>query len=137
DACIPSGCSVTFHSRAANKKELLDTADEFEERPLQQRRGGSELPWTNDVNTTWELLFQRAKGRYLQLRVVACGNGRMSPRIRAMRVYYPRFSYLEHYLPDLYREDEASAWFLDRFLSLFEGFFTTIEERIAAAQILF
>jgi phage tail-like protein len=137
DACIPAGCGVTIYSRAANEKDLLPTADELPERALQQRRGGSELPWTKDVNTTWELLFQRPKGRYLQLRVVVRGNGRMSPHIRAMRVYYPRFSYLEHYLPDVYREDEASAWFLDRFLSLFEGFFTTIEERIAAAQVLF
>ena len=53
-----------------------------------------------------------------------------------MRIYYPRFSYLHRYLPAVYREDADSAWFLERFLALFEGFFTAIEERIANAQCL-
>jgi phage tail-like protein len=136
DACIPPDCGVTVFSRAANDRDLLPSADEYEERPLQRRKGGSELPWTKDVNDTWELLFQRAKGRFLQLRVVLSGNRRTSPHIRAMRVYYPRFSYLHRYLPAVYREDADSAWFLERFLALFEGFFTAIEERIAAAHCL-
>ena len=137
DACIPADCSVVVHSRAANREDLLASADEYEEPPLRRRAVGSEMPWTRDVNGTWELLFQRARGRHLQLRVTLRGNGRSSPHIRSMRVYYPRFSYRDRYLPAVYREDAESAWFLDRFLALFEGFFTTIEERIAAAQCLF
>jgi phage tail-like protein len=54
-----------------------------------------------------------------------------------LRVYYPRFSYLERYLPAVYREDPASASFLDRFLANIEGTNTAIEDRIAAAQMLF
>src|SRR5205807_3081332 len=65
------------------------------------------------------------------------GNGRSSPRIRALRSYYPRFSYLHHYLPAVYREDELSASFLDRYLANVEGIGTVIEDRIAAAQALF
>jgi len=136
DACIPPDCGVEVYSRAAEDRDLLASADEYPEPALQRRKGGSEIPWTKDVNDSWELLFQRAKGRFLQLRVVLTGNGRTSPHIRAMRVYYPRFSYLQRYLPAVYREDADSASFLDRFLALFEGFFTTIEERIAAAQCL-
>ncbi len=86
---------------------------------------------------TWELLFQRARGRYLQLEISLNGNERVTPRLRALRAYYPRFSYLEQYLPSVYREDEDSASFLDRFLANIEGFLTATEDRIAAVQTLF
>ena len=86
---------------------------------------------------TFELLFQRARGRYLQIRLDLVGNQRTTPRLRALRAYYPRFSYLNEYLPSVYREDAQSASFLDRFLSNFEGLYTTLESKIAAAQMLF
>jgi phage tail-like protein len=85
---------------------------------------------------TWELLFQKATGQYLQLKIVLSGNGRVTPRIRALRAYYPRFSYLNHYLPSAYREDRNSASFVDRFLSNMEGFYTSIEDRIGTVQAL-
>ncbi len=53
-----------------------------------------------------------------------------------MRVHFPRFSYLEEYLPDIYREDRDSASFLDRYLANVEGMYTTLEGRIAAVQRL-
>ena len=86
---------------------------------------------------TWELLFQRARGRYLQLRLVLRGDGRSTPRLRALRAWYPRFSYAEHYLPAVYREDPVAASFIERLLANFEGTYTTIEDRIAQAQWLF
>src|SRR5262249_32632856 len=86
---------------------------------------------------TWELLFQRARGRYLQLEVALHGNGRSTPRVRAVRAYYPRFSYVERYLPAAYRADTNSASFLERFLANPEGFFTAIEDKIANVQALF
>jgi phage tail-like protein len=105
------------------------------------RPNGSELPYlpeTTGANRgTWELLLQRAQGRYLQVKLVLRGDGRSTPRIRALRIWYPRFSYLERYLPAIYRDDKPSADFIDRFLANFEGTFTTIEDRIAAAQMLF
>jgi phage tail-like protein len=110
--------------------------------PSPYRRGdGSELPYVsgegNDGRGTYELLIQHSRGRYLQVRLSLRGDGRTTPRLRALRVWAPRFSYLDHYLPAVYRDDAQSASFLDRFLANVEGIFTTIEDRIAAAQILF
>jgi phage tail-like protein len=83
------------------------------------------------------LLLQNSRGRYLQLRLQLSGNQRATPRLRALRAYYPRFSYLQRYLPAVYRRDAASASFLDRFLGNPEGFYTALEDRIAAVQMLF
>jgi phage tail-like protein len=54
-----------------------------------------------------------------------------------MRIYYPAFSYLERYLPAVYREDPVSASFLDRYLANVEGLLTSFEGRVAAAEGLF
>lgn len=141
DACIPPGTTVDVSTRAADDTDDLAVTD-WQPEPRPYLRGdGPELPYLPTVTAegrgTWELLFQRARGRYLQIELVLRGDGRRTPRLRALRAWYPRFSYLEQYLPAVYREDAASASFLDRFLANIEGLFTAIEDRIAAAQILF
>lgn len=151
DAAIPPETRVEVWSRAADEKGDLPSLQWQPEPPLYLRGDGSELPYLRspklcngqpgtkpkDGEGTWELLFQRARGRFLQLRLRLSGNERSTPRLRALRSYYPRFSYLGNYLPGVYREDEQSASFLDRFLANFEGFYTTLEDKIAAAQVLF
>lgn len=44
------------------------------------------------------------QGRYLWLRVVLSGDGRASPEIVALRAWASRFSYVDRYLPRVYRE---------------------------------
>jgi len=139
DGCLPAETEVQVWSRAADDPRALALAEwQPEPRPY-RRRDGSELPFVarGAGQETWELLFQRACGRYLQIRLALRGNGRSTPRLRALRAYYPRFSYLERYLPALYREDRQSASFLDRFLANLEGVHTAIEDKIAAVQVLF
>ncbi len=140
DAVIPAECKVAVATRAGNDPDLLRFAAWNDEPALLRRATGSELPWETAESVagidTWELLFQRAKGRYLDVRLTVSGSGRSTPRLRALRAWYPRFSYLDHYLPAAYREDTESASFLDRFLANFEGFFTNIEDRIAAVEML-
>ena len=82
-------------------------------------------------------MFQRSRGRHLQLKLRLSGDERSTPRLSALRAYFPRFSYLANYLPSVYREDDQSASFLDRYLANLEGVHTTLEDRIASAQILF
>ncbi|HKM52340.1 MAG TPA: phage tail protein, partial [Isosphaeraceae bacterium] len=143
DGCIPPETAVQVSSRAADDEDSLAAAPWQPEPAPYLRDNGSELPYapapatTSDGTGTWETLFQRAQGRYLQLRLNIVGNGRATPRLRALRAYYPRFSYLNHYLPAVYSEDPTSASFLDRFLANVEGFFTALEDKIAAVEALF
>lgn len=136
DGCIPPEAEVIVWSRATDELADLPYAAWQREPRLYQRGDGSELPYVETRYETWELLLQRAKGRYLQLRLELRGDGRHTPNLRALRVYYPRFSYMQ-YLPGVYREDREAAAFLDRFLANLEGFFTAIEDKIAAVQMLF
>ena len=141
DACIPPGTSVAVESRGANTTADLETTAWHAEPAPALRGDGSELPFVQQSRSpdrgTFELLFQRGRGRYVQLRLTITGTGTASPRIRALRAWYPRFSYRDHYLPGAYRQEPTAASFIERFLANPEGFFTAIEDRIAAVQKLF
>lgn len=140
DACLPPTTGITVWSRAADDLAGLALA-QWQLEPTPYRRGsGSELPFARQGNRphegTWELLLQRARGRYLQLRLQLRGNGQNTPSLRALRAYYPRFAYADHYLPAIYRSD-GPASFLERFLANVEGLLTALEDQIAASQVLF
>jgi phage tail-like protein len=143
DAQIPTGTSLSVQARAADDPDLLLQAPWLEQPVPYLRSDGCELPWYDpwvdletaggelpDLTGTWELLFQQVVGRYLQVQVSLEAGERSSPLIRSLRAWYSRFSYVDHYLPALYGEDAAPYGFLDRFLANFEGFYTTLEERI-------
>ena len=144
DGTIPPGTQVSIASRAADSVDLLNATDWNAEPQPYLRSTGAELPYyqpglscSGGRTGTWELLFQAAKGRYLQLQLTLTGNGRGTPRLQAVRVYYPRFSYLKQYLPAVYQDNAASASFLERYLANPEGFFTVLEGRIQQVQELF
>lgn len=70
------------------------------------------------------------KGRYLWLKLrLSTFDEKSRASIQSARIFYPRLSYLR-YLPPTYREDQVSAAFLERFLSLFETVFQGIEAEI-------
>jgi phage tail-like protein len=153
DACLSPDTTVTISSRAAEDLVGLDL-EPWHTEGLYLRGDGSELPFARNpfqmipppggapIPTTlgagtWELLFQRARGQFLQIRVELSGNGQRTPRLRALRIYYPRFSYLDHYLPAAYRQESTSADFLERFLANPEGFYTAAEDKIINVRQLF
>ncbi len=148
DGCIPDETRVLVDAKSADRPDLLDDMP-WERQPDLHRRGdGAELPYYRPAMAgddrhagTWELLLQSGgralAGRHLQLRLTIEGTGRTTPRLHALRVYYPRFSYLEEYLPAVYREDAVSASFLERYLANVEGTYTTLEGRIERVETLF
>ena len=102
----------------------------------------------------YELLLQRTgganrrlTGALLDIAAVASGDGRRSPCLRAIRIYSPRFSYQDEYLPALFHQtsmpDEADQSpsptppdFRERLLANLEGMLTPMEDRVAAAEYL-
>ncbi|GAB95346.1 phage tail-like protein [Kineosphaera limosa] len=152
DALVPSGTSILVEARAADEVDVLP-AQPWVTQPAPLRRGGgSELPWADpwrdqrdprdpaaplpDGLGTLELLFQDVVGRYLQLRVTLSGCGRASAAIRSLRAWFPRFSYVQHYLPAVYAEHDLGARFLERMLANPEGVLTVLEEKIEHTHLL-
>jgi phage tail-like protein len=77
-----------------------------------------------------DLILDPNQGRYLWLKLkLTTFDQKSRPSIRSARIYYTRISYLR-YLPPVYREDPVSAAFLERFLSMFETSFDSLEQEI-------
>ena len=145
DACLPPGTELKIEARAADQESLL-TRTSWQPQPDPYKRSGVEVPYSalwseeelkEDCVGTWELLFQQVRGQYMQIKLTLVGNRRSTPLVRSLRAHYPRFSYLQAYLPDVYQQDPVSSSFLDRFLANPEGIFTTIEGLIAQVQTHF
>ncbi|HSN77461.1 MAG TPA: phage tail protein, partial [Anaerolineae bacterium] len=148
DGCIPPETEVQVWTRWSDDRDLLEQRAYVQEPGLYLRGRGAELPYWSGWpkpergeslpagTGTWEVLFQQAQGRWLQVRLVLAGNGRATPRLLRLRAYYPRFSYLRNYLPAAYAQDEGSAGFMERFLANMEGFYSELEGKIGAASAL-
>lgn len=118
DADVPPGCSITVDAEALDKPSALATfaSNETQTTP----------PLTGPLD---RLLFTPA-GRYLRLRLTLNSNaaGTATPTIRAVKVFYPRVSYID-LLPRVYQRNPAAASFLTHFLALFEHVLTGVEDR--------
>lgn len=149
DGCIPPGTAVTFEACCADERApAADLRGEWvaQPRPILNPTGSEfaaygpdAIPATDSTHGvgSWELLLQRMRGRYLQLRVRLSGDCRTSPHLRSLRAWYPRQSWSERHLPAVYRGEPDPADFLERWLANMEGTVSVIERRIADAQALF
>lgn len=85
--------------------------------------------WTETRIDDADALLEDATGRYLFVALELVGTPDASPHVESLTTFCPRTSYLRH-LPELYQQDETSAAFLERFLSVFETSFTDIEREL-------
>ncbi|HEV2268652.1 MAG TPA: phage tail protein [Steroidobacteraceae bacterium] len=76
-----------------------------------------------------EALILSAPGRYLWLQATLSGDQQCTPRLRELRIEYPRIS-LRRYLPRAFGPDPVSADFADRLLAVFDRGFRSIESQI-------
>ena len=175
ESMIPDHCGVRVHLAAVNDEAAVPTKwfphlfGKYFASDGQTPRGAwvpsnSEVPFHPGVlacprdpgrSGLFTALIQRKglktrslRGRYLKLRIELIGDGRSTPEVAAVRAYSSRFSYAEHYLPELYREalfapdadgvanQTTPADFLERFLDNFEGILTPLEDKIADSHLI-
>lgn len=161
DACIPAGCSIRIAARVYDDADARGATDILMQPDAVWNPLPSELAYQPALSGyekgrrgLFEILLQRPEGpvrtmngRYLQLQVHMTSNGRTAPAIHAIRVYGPRFSYQEAYLPELFRQEQTvapdnsrgaanGADVRERLLAGFESILTPLEGRIAAAEQL-
>ena len=106
---------------------IAETFKGLERRKPQPEKPGERVPEQVDNP---DLIINPNKGRYLWFKLkLTTFDQKSRPTIRSARVFYPRLSYLR-YLPPVYREDPVSAAFVERFLSIFETNFRTLEDEI-------
>jgi phage tail-like protein len=77
-----------------------------------------------------DVLVQSRSGRYLWVRLQLKGDGFGTPAVTALRIHYPRASYLD-FLPAVFAADDESRWFLERYLSIFQTDWDALEGEIA------
>ena len=90
---------------------------------------------------------RRIAGRWLWLHLELTGDSQVSPELASIRAYAMRLSWRDRYLPAFHQEPLAGADadatgpatrhdFLDRFLGLFEGPLTQIEDKVKGSWLL-
>lgn len=163
EACIPPGCRLQVAVRVCDDWDRrAESGWDPQPEPLWLPQA-SELPFDAGrlapipvQQGLFEILLQRPngrvrelRGRYLELRLTLSGDGRHSPAIHAIRVWFPRFSWQQAYLPGHFHQQERppaqtptkpeaanAADLRERLLAGLEGILTPIEERIAASECL-
>jgi len=174
EACIPNDSAIKIFLAAADTEQQLNDA-EWHEHHFGSLAAETDVPraaWIADrsevpffpgllycetkdnIAGLFSVLIQRHRyqvrsltGRFLKVCLELQGNGYDTPEIAAIRFYGPRFSYLNHYLPELYHETQLGSRanekgnatgpdFLQRMLCLFESVLTPLEDKMASVHLL-
>jgi len=161
DASIPHGCDIRLAVRVYDAPDQQGSAERIMQPKPVWNPLPSELPFGRPLapqkpaeGGLFEVLLQRENGpvrringRFLQVEVHLHGDGRRTPALFALRVYAPRFSYQEAYLPEFYRQERLydpdndqgpanAADTRERFLAALESILSPIEARAAASDRL-
>jgi phage tail-like protein len=122
---IPIGTSVTVWTYTSESERTPEEILALEEED-----------WQTGQTNAKDFLILSPPGRFLWLKMEFKGNGIDTPALRYLKTYFPRFTYMQ-YLPAVYQADPASKDFLERFLSIFETFLSSIEDKIENIWRLF
>lgn len=153
---VPDEADPSLAPAIAGLNARLAAAPFHRQPPFARCAARSELPFHQGFGTgaLHDVLLQRSQGQNRRLQggtidvaLILGGDGRHSPAIAACRVYAPRFSYQEQYLPKLFRQTASSAEadttpralapdFRERLLAALEGMLTPLEGTVAAADWL-
>jgi len=85
--------------------------------------------------STCDFLIDQPPGRYLALRLVLRGDGTTTPRIRRIRIDFPRSTSAMR-LPGVYREDPVATDFLERFVAMFDASIEDLDRAIECFPVL-
>lgn len=77
-----------------------------------------------------DALLHEAQGRYLWFLAELFGFGGQSPVLEHIRIDFPKETWLQ-YLPEIYQNPPESASFTERFLSIFQSLYDSIEAEMA------
>jgi len=158
EACIPPGCELEIAVKPFEDYAQPGSDWQRQAAPLWLAQT-SELPFhagrfepEPGHQGLFEVLLQREdgevreiRGRYLQIAVHMRGDGRHTPAVHAMRVYYPRHCWQQAYLPQHFHQQQGpdpqqknvpgnGADLRGRMLAVAEGLLTPIEDQVAAAE---
>jgi phage tail-like protein len=121
---IPSGARVEVSTYTAEALLPDDQVQNLSEEAWETRQIANEMS-----DNEWDCLIRSGGGRYLWLRLGFKGNGKVTPILESIESEFPRIS-LRRYLPAVFGKEPVSADFTDRFLSLFDTSFRSIEKTI-------
>lgn len=85
---------------------------------------------------SFDFLVQSGLGQHLTVRLKLESDGFSTPAVESAKIHYPRESYLE-YLPSTYAADDESRIFLERFLSIFQTEWDTLDKAIDEIEARF
>ena len=121
---MPPGARVEVSTYTAEALLPDDQVQDLSEGAWETRKIANEM-----AGGEWDCLVRNGGGRYLWLRLEFNGNGKVTPILESIVTEFPRIS-LRRFLPGVFGMEPVSADFTDRFLSLFDTSFRSIEKTI-------
>jgi phage tail-like protein len=153
-ARIPPGCRVVVSTLSADNELAIQKAGSLDPSAPQWTVGftasgvmqppkdpsssklASRTKAAHAAEVHTDFLVQSRQGQFLWIKIELFGDGFDTPALQAMRIHFPRESYLAD-LPAVYSSDEESRWYLDRFLSIFQTEWEALEQKIEDSAGLF
>jgi phage tail-like protein len=131
DADIPAGTALSLAVATTEDQNPKNQGDLLRNPAWKDFPAGAPHPsdWTSPPSGSVDFLIDQPAGRYLFLRLRLTGSGTATPRVRRIRIDFPRVTSLDH-LPVVYRENPKAEDFTKRFLALFDASIADVDEII-------